>query len=91
MDQARQVTRDVHPGISAVLAADAPTELERDVLDLAAVLDGLVNDKFEIIVGHVTCADRVTDRLAELRVLHRLPLRLLEGDRPPGAGLGGRH
>lgn len=75
------VQRDVHPGISAVLAADAPTELEGDVLDLAAVLDGLVNDKFEIIVGQVACADRVTDRLADLRVRHPdLPLRLLEGD-----------
>ena len=41
------VQRDAQPGISAVLAAHADsTDLEGDVLDLAAVLDGLVVRQF---------------------------------------------
>jgi hypothetical protein len=74
---------DVQPGISAVLAAhDDSTELAGAVLDLAAVLDGLVGDNFEIIVARVGCpGGAATDHLAGLRAGHPdLPLRLLEGD-----------
>jgi hypothetical protein len=76
------VQHDVHPGISAVVAAhDAPADLEGDVLDLAAVLDGLVNDNFEILLTGVAPALRLADTLSELRVRHPdLPLRLLEGE-----------
>ena len=68
------------PGISAVLAANTTqTELEGAVLDLAAVLDGLVYGNFEIIVVEVASAPHVADVLAELRIrFPALPLRLLE-------------
>ena len=43
--------REIHPGISAVLAVPHRTiGLDSVVLDLAAVLDGLVADNFEILV-----------------------------------------
>jgi DNA-binding transcriptional LysR family regulator len=68
-------------GISAVLAAHAGlTELEGAVLDLAAVLDGLVGANFEIIVVRAAATPQVADLLAELRVRYpTLPLRLHEG------------
>jgi DNA-binding transcriptional LysR family regulator len=71
---------DYLPGITAVLAANAgTTELEGAVLDLAAVLDGLVNGNFEIIVVDVAGIPHVDDLLAELRVrCPTLRLRLLE-------------
>src|SRR3979411_2722468 len=80
MDPGEQ--HDVQPGISAVLAADDEhTELEGAVLDLAAVLDGLVNTNFEIIVVDVTPSRRLTETLAGLRAHSPdLPLRILEGD-----------
>jgi hypothetical protein len=80
--KAGDVERDAQPGISAVLAAaEVSTDLEGDVLDLAAVLDGLVNDQFEIIVAEVAAAHPRTAALAELRARHPdLPLRVLEGD-----------
>jgi len=66
------------PGISAVLVPDAgPAELDGTVLDLAAVLDGLVYGKFEIIVVEVAGAPAVADTVAELRVrCPGLPVRL---------------
>ena len=56
------------PGITAVLASDDGRELEGAVLDLAAVLDGLVDGNFEIIVVDVGAPPHVEDALAELRV-----------------------
>jgi dolichol-phosphate mannosyltransferase len=81
MDPGEQ-QRDVQPGISAVLAPDDEhTDLEGAVLDLAAVLDGLVNTNFEIIVVDVAPSSRLTDALAGLRARSPdLPLRVLEGD-----------
>jgi hypothetical protein len=75
------VQRDVQPGISAVVAAnDGTADLEGDLLDLAAVLDGLVYDNFEIIVAEVAACHRLTETLAGLRISHPdLPLKLLEG------------
>jgi glycosyltransferase involved in cell wall biosynthesis len=76
------VQQDVQPGISAVLAArDEPSALEGDVLDLAAVLDGLVYDNFEIILVKAATACRLSETLAELRARHPdLPVRLLDGE-----------
>jgi hypothetical protein len=65
-------------GISAVLM---PREnLDMSILDLAAVLQGLVADRFEIIV--VTCPARPAEGLADdLRVrAPGLPLRVIEGE-----------
>jgi hypothetical protein len=72
---------EIQPGISAVLfAPPGHAELNATVLDLAAVLDGLVVDNFEIVVVEVAPSRRVTDMLAELRVrFPHLPLRPLEG------------
>ena len=72
---------DIQPGISAVLfAAAGATALDAAVLDLAAVLDGLVFDNFEIVVVEVATTRRVTNVLAELGVrFPHLPLRLVEG------------
>jgi hypothetical protein len=74
------------PGISAVLSSHVqrpPTE--EVVLELAAVLDGLVGDNFEIIV-----ADGPSDSLDGLRIrFPHLPLRILEArDHDPAAGIG---
>ncbi len=68
------------PGITAVLAANAgTTALEGAVLDLAAVLDGLVYGNFEIIVVEVAPTPHVDDVLSELRVrCPTLRLRLHE-------------
>jgi len=72
---------DIQPGISAVvLASSDPVELDAAVLDLAAVLDGLVFDNFEVVVVEVAPTGQLTDMLAELRVrFPHLPLRLLDG------------
>jgi hypothetical protein len=73
-------------GISAVLSSHVRQPLtEEVVLDLAAVLDGLVGDDFEIIV-----ADGPSDSLDSLLVrFPHLPLRILEArDRDPAAGIG---
>jgi hypothetical protein len=69
--QAAEV-RHNQPGISALLLANG--ELDTAVLDLAAVLDGLVPDRFEIIVvGEASCT---SEAIAELRGrAPRLPLR----------------
>jgi hypothetical protein len=73
-------------GISAVLSSHVRLPLTEDVvLDLAAVLDGLVGEDFEIIV-----ADGPSDSVDHLlaRFPH-LPLRILDArDRDPAAGIG---
>src|SRR5437016_5626743 len=83
MDQREEgeVQRDVQAGISAVLAADAaPTDIDDAVLDLAAVLDGLVNENFEIIIVPIGSANSLTGSLAELHVRHPdLALHVLDG------------
>ena len=72
---------DIQPGISAVVfAPPGQAELDAAILDLAAVLDGLVVGNFEIVLVEVASSRRVTDTLAELRVrFPHLPLRLFEG------------
>jgi hypothetical protein len=73
-------------GISAVLSSHVQQPLTEDMLlDLAAVLDGLVGNNFEIIV-----ADGPSDSLDSLLVrFPHLPLRILEArDRDPAAGIG---
>ena len=79
--------RDIQPGISAVVyAPPRHAELDAAVLDLAAVLDGLVFDNFEIVVVEATPSQRIADVVAELRVrFPNLPLRLLEGHFPDQA------
>lgn len=79
MDQGEQL--DVQPGISAVVVAPAgQPELDAAVLDLAAVLDGLVFDNFEIVVVAGAPSRRITDLLANLSArFPQLPLRLLDG------------
>jgi hypothetical protein len=64
------------PGISAILMG---SEAAREsVLDLAAVLEGLVSGNFEIIVVGASSAP-TTDALSDLRASARgLPLRFLE-------------
>ena len=73
---------DIQPGISAVVfVPPGQAELDATILDLAAVLDGLVFDNFEIVVVELVVSQRVSDVLAELGVrFPHLPLRLLEGD-----------
>src|SRR5579859_8076708 len=73
--------RDLQPGISAVVfAPTGQSELDAAVLDLAAVLDGLVYDNFEIVVVEVTPTDRAADIVGELSVRYpQLPLRQLGG------------
>ncbi len=72
---------DIQPGISAVVfAPPGQAELDAAILDLAAVLDGLVVGNYEIVLVEVASSRRVTDTLAELRVrFPHLPLRLFEG------------
>jgi hypothetical protein len=73
------------PGISAVLATNGEaTGLEGAILDLAAVLDGLVSGNFEIIVVEATAAPEVDDLLSELRVRHPTLQRRLHGRHPVG-------
>jgi glycosyltransferase involved in cell wall biosynthesis len=81
---------DVQPGISAVLAVDPyqVVGLETVLLDLAAVLDGLVADNFEIIVVNVGSSEQRTELAADLAVRRpALPLRVLgeEFANPPTA------
>jgi hypothetical protein len=73
---------DTQPGISAVVfGPPGQADLNAAILDLAAVLDGLVFDNFEIVVVEASPSQRVSDVLAELGVrFPQLPLRLLEGD-----------
>src|SRR6266851_6890177 len=75
--------RNTRNGISAVLMArDAR---ESSVLDLAAVLEGLVSANFEIIVVTPTAA-RV-EPLADLRAHSpRVPLRMIRGDTESAGG-----
>jgi glycosyltransferase involved in cell wall biosynthesis len=81
---------DVQPGISAVLAVHPyqVVGLETVLLDLAAVLDGLVADNFEIIVVNVGSSEQRTELAADLAVRRpALPLRVLgeEFANPPTA------
>ena len=79
--------RDIQPGISAVLLVgdDQCTELDGAVLDLAAVLDGLVGDNFEILVVGGQRSDRRTEIIDGLRTrVPRLQLRDLECQEPTG-------
>ncbi len=73
--------RDIQPGITAVVyAPPGHVQLDAAVLDLAAVLDGLVFDNFEIVVAEALPSQRTADVVAELGVrFPRMPLRLLEG------------
>jgi glycosyltransferase involved in cell wall biosynthesis len=72
-------TRDILPGISAVLVVKSgQTDIEAVVLDLGAVLDGLVADNFEIIVVEFGTTQRTADLLADLTVRWpNLPLHIL--------------
>ncbi|MDQ6672503.1 MAG: hypothetical protein M3069_17470 [Chloroflexota bacterium] len=81
MHPGQQKTAPHLPGISAVLATSAgPPELDGAVLELAAVLDGLVYANFEITVVDTTASPRVADTLTELRLrCPTLPVRLQEG------------
>lgn len=81
MHAGEEKRRDNQPGISAVLAANAgQTELDGAVLDLVAVLDGLVYGNFEIIVVEAGPRAQIADALAELQVRYpTLPVRLHEG------------
>jgi len=73
---------DIQPGISAVVfAPPGHAELDTAILDLAAVLDGLVFDNFEIVMVEAGPSQRISDLVAELGLrFPHLPLRLLEGD-----------
>src|SRR5207237_4493227 len=72
---------EIQPGISAVVfVPPGQAELDATVLDLAAVLDGLVFDNFEIVVVEAVANQQISDAVAELRIrFPQLPLRLLEG------------
>jgi glycosyltransferase involved in cell wall biosynthesis len=77
MHPGEQQKGEDRPGISGVLAvyAELP-DLEGVVLDLAAVLDGLVSGNFEIILVEVASTMHTPDLLADLRVgSPNLPLR----------------
>jgi hypothetical protein len=78
---------EIQPGISAVVfAPPGQAQLDAALLDLAAVLDGLVFDNFEIVLVELAPSRRVTDTLAELSIrFPHLPLRLLEGQHPDQA------
>jgi glycosyltransferase involved in cell wall biosynthesis len=67
-------------GISAVLAThDRQLDLDSTILELAAVLDGLVYANFEIIVVEHASSDWTSEILAGLRArFPSLPLRVLE-------------
>lgn len=70
--------RETRGGISAVLVAN--DHLDSIVLDLAAVLAGLVSDTFEIVVVAEWPA-RIEGVVEELRArAPGLPLRLVQGD-----------
>jgi hypothetical protein len=82
MDRGEEKRGDNLPGISAVLAANAgQAELDGAVLDLAAVLDGLVYGNFEIIVVETQSSPQVAATLAELQIrCPTLPVRLQGGE-----------
>src|SRR4051812_43172186 len=67
--------RDKVPGISAVLLP--VDDLDSAVLDLAAVLEGLVADRFEIIVVGSAATHTVEDLRARA---HALPVRVVKGE-----------
>jgi hypothetical protein len=77
-------TKDIEPGISAVLAVEpGQAELESLVLDLAAVLNGLVADNFEILVAEYGGSERTPGLLSDLALRRpALPLRVLPGSFP---------
>jgi hypothetical protein len=81
MDPNEEHTGESLPGISAVLAATAEgPDLEGAVLDLAAVLDGLVYRNFEIIVVGTAANTPLSSMLEELQIRYpTLPLRVVEG------------
>jgi hypothetical protein len=66
---------DVHAGISAVLTPC--NDLDGAVLDLAAVLGGLVGERFEIIL---VCDETPSEVAGLLARAPQLPLRVVEGD-----------
>jgi glycosyltransferase involved in cell wall biosynthesis len=70
---------DIQPGISAVLAvAHEQLDVDSVVLDVAAVLDGLVADNFEIVVVEFGSERQTGDLLADLRARRpNLPLRIV--------------
>jgi Glycosyl transferase family 2 len=81
MHPGQETQSDKLPGISAVLVAQAAlagsTELEGAVLDLAAVLDGLVCGNFEIIVVNATSPPHAAELADELRArCPSLPVRV---------------
>jgi glycosyltransferase involved in cell wall biosynthesis len=74
---------DTLPGISAVLAThDRQIDLDSTILELAAVLDGLVSENFEIIIVDSIddpAARQTSEILAGLRArCPGLPLRIME-------------
>jgi Glycosyl transferase family 2 len=71
---------DIRPGISAVLVIDdARVDLENVVLDLAAVLDGLVSDSFEIILVRAGQASTTSEFAADIQARRpRLSLHLVD-------------
>jgi hypothetical protein len=82
MPSDQETMDDKLPGISAVLAANAgPADLDGAVLDMAAVLDGLVNGNFEIIVVEAAPSPLGTDTVTGLRARYpSLPVRLYDGE-----------
>lgn len=73
-------TREMLPGISAVLAVTArQADLESVVLDLGAVLDGLVADNFEVVVVQFGRDAPNRHLLADMTArCPKLPVRVLD-------------
>jgi Glycosyl transferase family 2 len=82
MHPAEEIVADKLPGISAVVAVPATSiALEGAILDLAAVLDGLANGDFEIIVVEQNASSNSAELLGELQArCPALPVRLLPGE-----------
>lgn len=76
------------PGISAVLPVHGHgAALESAILDLAAVLDGLVGSAFEVLVVDDGSTDDTPAVLADLLLRRRhLPLRVVRHEQPRGFG-----
>lgn len=74
------------PGISAVLLPG--DNLDGAVLDLAAVLEGLVADRFEIILVSQQRPSEVDDLLARAP---QLPLRVVPGESVADGGAAARY
>jgi hypothetical protein len=84
---------DIRPGISAVLAIEfGQASAEGVILDLGAVLDGLVADQFEIIVIEYGAGGPTPGLLDDLAVRWpTLPLRVLpvaQPDQPTALAAG---